>query len=119
MFVHQRIENLAFEHIPRLMLQIHGGAAMLTLVVLGALFGHVQRGWKARQNRLSGSVLLGVNGLLALSGYGLYYASDEGLRDFLSQWHARIGLSVAGLLVLHVVTGRIQIRRLASRKGRR
>src|SRR3974390_1345168 len=41
------------------MLMIHGGAAMLTLLLLGALFPiHIARAWRGRLNRMSGSIMV-------------------------------------------------------------
>lgn len=105
-----------WEKFPALSRKIHGGAAMLTLLVLGALTAHVKRGWKAAQNRLSGVVLLALNGFLIATGYGLYYAAEEDFRTWLIRWHGWIGLGTVVLLPAHVVAGRIIIRRLHNRK---
>lgn len=105
-----------WEKFPALSRKIHGGAAMLALLVLGALTAHVKRGWKAAQNRLSGVVLLALNGFLIATGYGLYYAAEEDFRTWLIRWHGWIGLGTVVLLPAHVVVGRIIIRRLHNRK---
>ncbi|MGB8170080.1 MAG: hypothetical protein WCF18_21430 [Chthoniobacteraceae bacterium] len=110
------IEEDGWEKIPRLLLKIHGGAAMLALLVLGALSLHVKRGWRADKNRLSGAILIAVNGFLIVSGYGLYYASTDALREWLSRWHAWIGLGVAALIPAHVIAGRVIMRRLHAQK---
>ena len=101
---------------PALSRKIHGGAAMLALLVLGALTAHVKRGWKAAQNRLSGVLVLALNAFLIATGYGLYYAADEDVRAWLTRWHGWIGLGTLALLPAHVVVGRIIIRRLHDRK---
>jgi len=106
----------SWEKLPALSRKIHGGAAMLALLVLGALTAHVKRGWKAAKNRLSGVLLLGLNAFLIATGYGLYYAADEDFRAWLIRWHGWIGLGTLVLLSAHVIVGRIIIRRLHNRK---
>lgn len=106
----------SWEKLPAISRKIHGGAAMLALLVLGALTAHVKRGWKAAQNRLSGVALLALNAFLIATGYGLYYAADEDFRAWLTRWHGWIGLGTLVLLPGHVLVGRIIIRRLHDRK---
>src|ERR1700730_6528776 len=101
--------------LPGLLSKIHGAAAMLALVLLGYLVTHIRKGWKAKKNRLSGATLLSVYLFLILSGYGLYYAGDEDLRHFISNWHAWIGVGMVALLPVHIIVGRIIMRRRASR----
>jgi hypothetical protein len=116
MFADRLPENWSWEKMPALSRKIHGAAAMLALVVLGALWPHVKRGWKAAKNRFSGVALIGLNGFLVATGYGLYYAADEDFRAWLSRWHGWIGLGTLVLLPGHVVIGRIIIRSLHDRK---
>ncbi len=89
---------------------------MAALLVLGALGSHIRRGWSADKNRLSGGLLIAANAFLIVTGYGLYYAGGEGLREWLSRWHGWVGLGVFLLLLAHVVAGRSIIRRLHARK---
>ena len=110
MLVHERDEEAWRACIPWL-IKTHGGAAMLMLLLLGGLAIHVQRAWKARLNRRSGVVLIGVNLFLILTGYGLYYAGSEEMRAWFSRWHAWVGLGSALLLPLHVIIGRIVVRK--------
>jgi hypothetical protein len=112
MYAQGRLEEEGWETIPRLLMKVHGGAAMVALLVLGTLTAHVKRGWKAQKNRLSGVVLLGVNAFLIVTGYGLYYAGGEELRAWLSRWHGWIGLAAGVLLPAHVLIGRMIIRAL-------
>ena len=116
MYAQGRLEDQGWETLPRLLMKIHGGAAMLALVVLGALTVHIRRGWKADKNRLSGALLIAVNAFLILTGYGLYYAGGEALREWLSRWHAWIGLGSGVLLPVHVIAGRFVIRALHRRR---
>ena len=116
MYAQGRPEDQGWETIPRLLMKIHGGAAMLALLVLGALTMHVRRGWKADKNRLSGALLIAVNVFLIITGYGLYYAGGEALRAWLSHWHAWIGLVSGVLLPAHVLAGRLILRALPRRR---
>src|ERR1700732_443038 len=60
------------------LLMLHGGAAMATLMLLGALVPlHVRRAWRSRRNRLSGPVMVVVNAVLIATAFGLYYAGSE------------------------------------------
>jgi len=88
------------------LLAVHGAAAMGFLFLFGSLLPvHVMRGLALHRNRATGFALLGLNGLLALSGYGLYYAGGDRLRGAISLIHWLPGLLLAGLLAGHVVIG--------------
>jgi hypothetical protein len=89
------------------MLMLHGGAAMVTLMLLGALVPlHVRRAWRSGRNRLTGSTMIGVNALLIVTAFGLYYAGAETLRLWISDVHIAIGLGLPILLAVHVWLGR-------------
>lgn len=103
------------DRLPSLMLKVHGGVAMVALVLLGALINHIRKGWRARKNRASGLTLVLVILFLVVTGYGLYYAGDEQLRSLISQWHAWIGLTLFLILPVHVLIGRA-LRRKRSRR---
>jgi len=86
---------------------VHGGAAMMTLVLLGALIPvHILRAWRSRKNRLTGTVMATANLLLVATAFGLYYAGSEALRPYISDAHIAVGLAFPALFVIHVVTGR-------------
>jgi hypothetical protein len=88
-------------------MKIHGAAAMAILVLIGTLLtGHVKLAWRARRNRGNGALLLGVFGILTITGYGLYYAGGEELRTWTSWIHLSVGLSIPVLIVLHVALGK-------------
>ncbi|HEX7563914.1 MAG TPA: hypothetical protein VF396_11790, partial [Bradyrhizobium sp.] len=56
------------------LLMVHGGAAMVTLLLLGALIPvHVMRAWRSRKNRVSGSAMVTFNAVLIVTAFGLYY----------------------------------------------
>jgi hypothetical protein len=89
------------------LMKAHGAAMMLMLFVVGRVSStHVMRGWRlppGPHRRLAGGVaLLVAMGLLALSGYGLYYLVPDDWRDGLGWVHAGIG----GLWVLTLLVHR-------------
>ena len=88
------------------LLMIHGGFAMVALMMLGALIPvHAMRAWRARRNRLTGIAMAGVNAALIASGFGLSYFGSETLRPLASDVHIVIGFVLPLLIVVHVLTG--------------
>jgi hypothetical protein len=97
-------------------LRLHGGFAMLVLVVIGSLLPvHVRRGWHQRKNLLAGWILGVLALLLIASGYALYYIGDEMTRPWISALHWVLGLGAPLVLAWHVWRGR---RVHATRSGR-
>jgi hypothetical protein len=93
------------------LLMLHGGAAMLFLLLLGALVAlHVRVGWRLRNNRVSGTVMLAVNTILVATAFGLYYAGSDTLRRWTSDIHIAVGLGFPLLLALHAFLGRHSVR---------
>jgi hypothetical protein len=89
------------------LLMIHGGTAMLTLMLLGALVPvHVLRAWRARKNRITGAVMATLNGLLIVTAFGLYYLGSENLRPWLSTIHLAAGFALPVQLAAHIYFGR-------------
>lgn len=96
-------------------MKLHGAAAMLVLVVLGTLLpGHVRRAWNAGKSRRTGAGVLGLNGLLIVSGYALYYVGGEQTRAVMSPLHWIVGLVLPAVLAWHVWEGH----RLRAEKSR-
>ena len=91
---------------------------MAALVLLGALIHHIRRGWTAKKNRVSGSILLAVILFLVITGYGLYYSGDEQLRSLVSRSHTWIGLGLVLLIPAHVLLGRALRRKRGIRSAR-
>jgi glucose uptake protein GlcU len=88
-------------------MKIHGAAAMAVLVLIGMLLsGHVRFAWRARRNRANGSVFLSAFAVLTITGYGLYYAGGEMLREWTSWIHLALGLALPILLLIHIFLGR-------------
>jgi hypothetical protein len=93
------------------LLMLHGGAAMLFLLLLGALVAlHVRIGWRLGNNRVSGSIMLTLNAVLVATAFGLYYAGSETLRPWISDIHIAVGLGFPVLLALHAALGRRSVR---------
>jgi hypothetical protein len=88
-------------------LRLHGGFAMLALVVMGSLLPvHVRRGWHQRKNLFAGCMLGALALLLITTGYALYYIGDEVTRPWISALHWGVGLGAPLVLIWHVWRGR-------------
>jgi hypothetical protein len=89
------------------LLMIHGGAAMLTLMLFGALAPlHIARCWRAGKNRVTGTGMVTFNAILIVTSLGLYYAGSDALRPWMSRVHTAFGLVLPVLIVAHIVLGR-------------
>ena len=89
------------------LLMLHGGAAMVTLILLGALIPvHVSRSWRAKKNRVTGSAMAALNAILVVTAFGLYYFGSEPLRPWTSDIHLVAGSLLPVLLWLHILSGR-------------
>ncbi len=85
------------------LMKVHGGAAMMALVLLGTLLPrHVRIGWKLGRNGRSGVLMLVLCGVLSASGYLLYYAGGEAIRLATSWIHLAVGLALPLPLTAHV-----------------
>lgn len=97
------------------LLRLHGGAAMVMLVLLGALLPlHMRIAWRRRRNRASGLVMVVANAVLVVTAFGLYYTGSETLRHWTSELHIVIGLALPLLVAGHVIVGH-RSRRAAAR----
>jgi len=89
------------------LLMVHGGVAMLALMLLGALIPvHLLRAWRSGKNRISGSLMAALNAVLIVTAFGLYYLGSEALRPLISWSHIAAGLAVSLTLPVHVILGR-------------
>jgi hypothetical protein len=89
------------------MLMLHGGCAMIALVLLGALIPvHFQRSWRAGRNRISGSIMMAVNASLIVTAFALYYAGSDALRTFAADIHIAVGLGLPAVIITHIALGR-------------
>jgi hypothetical protein len=97
------------------LLSLHGGAAMVTLMLLGALFPmHVQRAWRAKTNRATGIASLAIYGLLIATAFGLYYLGSEVVRPWISYVHIAFGLAVPAVVAAHIMVGRASVAAMAQ-----
>ena len=89
------------------LLMVHGGTAMVALLLLGALIPvHLLRAWRARKNRISGTTMATFNAILIVTAFGLYYLGSETVRPWMSWIHIGAGVSLALLFPLHIYWGR-------------
>lgn len=92
------------------LLMIHGGTAMVALLLLGALVPvHLMRAWRSRKNRISGSAMVTFNAILILTAFGLYYLGSETLRPWMSWIHLAAGFALALLFPFHIYLGRRKV----------
>ena len=103
-----------------LALKVHGATAFATLFALGAMSAHhVRRGWALKRNRVLGSVAIAAFTLLTVTGYALYYLVSDGTHAPVAVLHWTLGLAVAPILFLHIVTGRRGLEADAELRHRR
>ena len=89
------------------LLMVHGGGAMVMLMLFGALFPlHVRHGWRRGKNRVLGSAMVAVNAALVITAFGLYYAGSDVMRPWISAVHLYAGLCLPALMLTHVLLGR-------------
>jgi cyanate permease len=89
------------------LLMVHGGAAMVTLMLFGAMVPiHLLRAWRAKRNRWTGSVMAVLNAILIITAFGLYYLGGEEVRPWMSNIHLGAGFSLPLLLFIHILRGR-------------
>ena len=97
----------SFSSVGPSLLKLHGAAASAAVFLLGVLYPlHILRGWRARRNRLWGGALVLTCAVLIASGYLLYYAGGEAIREVASSIHVWVGLAFPVLLVAHIWRGR-------------
>lgn len=90
---------------------VHGAAALLFLLVLGALWGHIKAALAQARNRWSGLLSLGSLVVMLVSSWWLYYGGADS-RDLVALVHWGLGLLLCLGLPWHAWMGR------HSRKGR-
>jgi hypothetical protein len=103
----QKDADEAWQQASANLLMVHGGAAMLALMALGALIPlHLLRAWRARKNLVSGITVATVNAVLIVTAFGLYYLGSETVRPWMSWIHIGAGFFLALMLPLHILLGR-------------
>ena len=78
------------------LLHVHSVIGLWFLLTFGYLWHcHIERAWKSRKKRTSGVMLLTPILLLFITVPGLFYLTDEKLKEFTSAVHTYVGLFVA------------------------
>jgi hypothetical protein len=96
-----------WQQVAATLLMTHGGSAMITLMMLGALIPlHMRYGWRARRNLSTGIAMATVGVVLIVTAFGLYYFGVEGARAVASDVHTWLGVASPVLLVAHIWWGR-------------
>jgi len=86
---------------------VHLIAAFLVIAVAGSLWTvHMQRGWRMKRNRITGSLLVAILVALGLTGAGIYYFGDETLSKWSSLGHTAAGLIVGLIVWWHMTHGK-------------
>jgi hypothetical protein len=100
-------EGELWQRVSSSMLMVHGGVAMVALLLLGALFPlHIRLGWRSGRNRLTGPAMVAFNAVLIVTAFGLYYSGSDAVRPWMSDVHIALGFALPALFVGHVLLGR-------------
>lgn len=76
-------------------LLLHGIVAILSMYLLGWITArHIVRWWPRRLRRLSGGALAAFLTLLAVSGFALFFLSDDRWQHIAALTHDALGLGV-------------------------
>jgi hypothetical protein len=86
---------------------MHVALSFLGLLLIGALWSiHIRSGWRKRQARVSGVVMLTGLALLTLTSLPVLYASHETLVSISALAHAGVGSVLVIPYLLHVIVRR-------------
>lgn len=97
------------------LLALHGGAAMASLLVIGAILGHHSLlSWRRKINRFSGAITLLTLGALIVTAFALYYTGSDALREQAVWLHTVAGAALPAVLALHAIIGRRILRRIET-----
>ena len=84
------------------LLKVHGLATIAALLAVGGLLAaHVTAGWEVRQQRVRGLAIGAAVLVLTATGYLLYYAGNEQLRQSSSFVHWVLGLGSPAIFLWH------------------
>jgi len=88
-------------------LQLHGFAAFLMMMCLGAIFGsHIPKNWHYKRGKNSGIAILSVVTFSVISAYSLYYLVSEDFHTLLANSHAIVGITLPVILFIHITLAR-------------
>lgn len=80
----------------------HGGAMMLVLAAVGSVMAvHIWAGWDTGLRRRSALALIGTALVLAATGWGHYYLSNETGRVWIGWIHTALGIGLVPLFWIH------------------
>jgi multisubunit Na+/H+ antiporter MnhG subunit len=100
-------------------LRLHGLCAFVALWIGGWLWAaHARPALGFVRQRKSGITICSIFVILAVTGYLLYYASDDALRDVVRLVHWIVGLALLAPFALHALRGS-RIRRRITRADHR
>jgi type IV secretory pathway VirB2 component (pilin) len=96
-----------WQQVAATLLMTHGGVAMITLLMVGALVPvHMRYGWRTGRNLVTGIVMATVSSILIATAFGLYYFGVDGARAVAGDVHTWLGVASPVLLVAHIWWGR-------------
>lgn len=88
-------------------LQMHSIVSLWFLALFGFIFhSHVMPAWRRGRKRLSGSFLTGVLIFLSLTVPGLFYITDDTLKNNVAAVHTYVGLAAILVFLLHYFSRR-------------
>ncbi len=88
-------------------LLLHGVISILSMYLFGWITArHVLRWWPGGVRRLSGATLAAFLAVLTLSGFALFFLSDDGLQHIAAVIHEVLGLGVTLFAIQHWFFGR-------------
>ncbi|MDP9082742.1 MAG: hypothetical protein M3N50_03130 [Pseudomonadota bacterium] len=99
------------------LLLMHGILAILSMYLLGWVSArHVLRSWPGRLRRVSGGILSAFFLVLTMSGFALFFATDDRWQHGSALLHEVLGILVTVFAIQHwLFARRRDIRRAASR----
>jgi hypothetical protein len=98
-------------------LRIHGWLAIGSVFLLGwVMANHISDRWPQAMKRASGLAMAGVAAVLALSGYALYYTTDN-LHDYAAAIHEVVGAAAVLFALTHWRRYRVRVPARGSAKS--
>jgi hypothetical protein len=89
------------------LLLLHAVLALLSLYLLGYISSHhIVRWWRSGLRRLSGGSLATILGVLTLSGFALFFVSDDQWQHLFVEAHDVLGIAVTAFAIQHWLFGR-------------
>jgi hypothetical protein len=83
-------------------IRVHGVVAILAVFLFGWIVSqHVVDAWRQPRNRVRGIVFAFIVTILVMSGYALYYVTNESGRAFFAITHEAIGVLAIVAALLH------------------